>query len=78
VIPDLSRPYYDDPLFNGDVMIGYQRKLSQRIGWKVQLNALNLIGSKKYIPVLINPDGRVAVVRNPNPVDVFLTNTFSF
>lgn len=78
VVPDLQNAYFDDPLFNGDVMIGYERKLGNRIGWKVQLNVLNLIGSKKYIPVLINPDGRVAVVRNPNPVDVFLSNTFTF
>ncbi len=78
VIPDLKRPFYDDAQINGDVMLGYERKLNNRIGWKVQLNVLNLVRNKDYIPVIINPDGRVTVVRNPNPIDAFLSNTFTF
>ena len=38
----------------------------------------NAFGDDDYIPVLANPDGQVAVFRNPNPKEFFLTNTFSF
>ena len=46
--------------------------------WKVQLNVRNAFGDDDYIPVLANPDGQVAVFRNRNPKEFFLTNTFSF
>ena len=34
--------------------------------------------TRDYIPVVTNPDGSVAVVRNPNPLTVFLTNSVRF
>lgn len=78
VTPDLANPFFDDPQLNGDLLISYEKALTDKIDWKIQLNVLNLIRDSDYIPVTVNPDGRAAVVRNPNPVDIFLTNTFSF
>lgn len=78
VTPDVTRPIFGDPEWNGDLWLGYRRKLFERIGWRAQLNVRNAIGSQSYIPVIANPDGRVAVVRNPPPREIYLTNTFSF
>jgi len=81
VTPILSSPYMGPEEFNGDVWVGYERPLKlfgQRVDWKIQLNVSNAIGDDEYIPVLANPDGTIAVVRNPPTQEWFLTNTFSF
>lgn len=78
VTPDVARPIFGDPEWNGDVWLGYRRKLFERIDWRVQLNVRNALGSQGYIPVVANPDGRVVVVRNPPPREFYLTNTFGF
>ncbi len=77
--PDLSRPFFGDPELNGDLWVSYKRKIYDgKIDWKIQLNVRNLIGGNDNIPVITNPDGELAVFRNPLPQEVFLTNTFSF
>ncbi len=79
VIPDVSRPFYDDGLFSGDAWITYQRPiLDGKVDWRVQLNVRNLVGESGNIPVRTNPDGTVAVIRIPNPRTVYLSNTFKF
>jgi len=79
ILSDLDRPFFGDEQLNGDIWVGYGRKLMEdKVNWRVQLNIRNAFGDDDMIPVAINPDGRVAVVRNPNPQEFFLTNTFSF
>ena len=81
VTPIVSRPFLGPEELNGDAWVSYERQLSLRdrpIDWKIQLNVRNLIGGDDYIPVVTNPDGTVAVVRNPPTREVFLTNSFSF
>jgi hypothetical protein len=66
---------------NGDAWLAYERPIrlgGRKINWKIQLNARNLVGGNDYIPVVTNPDGTVAVVRNPPTKEFFLTNTFRF
>ncbi|MGY8693461.1 MAG: hypothetical protein ACKVGW_04610, partial [Verrucomicrobiia bacterium] len=78
-VPDLANPYYGSDELNGDVWVNYSRPLRDgAIDWKIQLNVRNLIGDQDMIEVVRNPDGRQAISRNPNPKEVFLTNTFSF
>jgi len=77
-IPDTSQPFLGRAEFNGDFWLSYRRNLGERVAWKVQLNVRNAISSDDYIPVTTNPDGNVAIVRNPPPREIFLTNTFSF
>lgn len=79
-IPDVANPYLGPDELNGDMFIRYRRKLNDRITWSVQLNARNLYrgNGSDDIPVTINPDGGVAVIRIPNERQFFLTNTFSF
>ena len=78
-VPDLSRPYWGPNSWNGDVWVSYKRKiLRDTVNWSIQLNVRNAIGDDDFIPVATNPDGQLAVFRNPNPREVFLTSTFSF
>lgn len=77
--PDLSRPFFGDPEFNGDAWLSYKRRIfKDRVDWRIQLNVRNLIGSDSLIPVSTNPDGRTAIVRIPPDRQFLLTNTFRF
>lgn len=81
VTPILDRPFLGPEELNGDAWLAYERSIrvaGRRINWKIQLNVRNLIGDDDYIPVVTNPDGTVAVVRNPPTQEIFLTNTFRF
>ena len=78
LLPLLDRPFFGPSASNIDLWASYSRKLNDKINWKIQLNIRNASGDDDYIPVVINPDGRTAVVRNPNPKEIYLTNTFKF
>jgi len=79
VTPDLARPFFGPDETNVDLWLSYKRKLSDgKFTWKSQLNIRNAFGSDDLIPVITNPDGRVAIFRNSNPTDIFWTNTLEF
>lgn len=77
-IPDVNQPFFDEGLFSGDLWIGYERQLTDKIDWQVQLNIRNAFGDNDDIPVKTNPDGQVSVIRIPNPRTIYLSNTFKF
>lgn len=77
-VPDITKPFFDDGLFSGDVFLTYERRIFGDINWKVQLNVRNAFGDDDDIPVKTNPDGQIAVIRIPNPTTVYLSNTFRF
>jgi outer membrane receptor protein involved in Fe transport len=78
-VPDLSNPFFGPEELSGDLWVNYSRPIMNgKIDWKVQLNIRNLIGDQDMIPVVTNPDGIVAVTRNPPSREIFLSNTFSF
>ena len=77
-IPNLDKPFFDDGLFNGDIWLSYGKPIFQGVDWKIQLNVRNAFGDNDDIPVKTNPDGRVAVIRIPNPTTWYLTNSFRF
>ena len=78
VVPLLDRPLFGPAEWNGDMWFSYKRPLTNKIDMKVQLNIRNLFGDDGLIPVIINPDGKVAAYRNSNPRDTFITTTFSY
>ena len=78
VLPVLTSPHWGPDSWNGDLWVSYKRPLTDKIDWKLQLNVRNLLGDDDLIPVVTNPDGRVAAYRNSNPRDMFVTSTFSF
>ena len=76
---DLSRPYYGPSENAIDLWTGYEHKLSQKIGWKIQLNIRNAFAKEGLIPISIEPDGKTwASVRVKPNQEWFVTNSFSF
>ena len=80
VVPDVANPHKGPDALNGDMFIRYRTKLSEKIGWSIQLNARNIYrkDGNHDTPIFINPDGNVAQIRIPVEQQFFLTNTFSF
>ena len=76
---DLSKPYYGDPESGIDLWVSYERKLTSKINWKIQVNVRNLGEKDGLIPVTVQPDGKTwATVRVKPTEEWSLTNTFSF
>lgn len=78
IIPDLSQPYFAPSEWNADLWLSYEKRLSDAINWRIQLNLRNALGDNDDIPVRANPDGTIAAIRIPNEKTWFLTNTFEF
>ncbi len=76
---DFSKPYRGPAEDAVDLWASYEHKLSEKIGWKIQLNVRNAIARDGVIPISIEPDGRTwaSVKIKPNQ-EWFVTNTFSF
>ena len=61
-----------------DAWVGYSRKLTNKIKWRVQLNVRNLFYSTTLIPINTEPDGSVAESRIPEPRTWEITNSLTF
>ncbi|PTY04904.1 TonB-dependent receptor [Opitutaceae bacterium EW11] len=77
-VTDASNPIYAPSETNYDLWIGYERKLTKKITWGIQLNIRDLFAKSSLIPIMANPDGTVAQVRIPSDTTWQLTNTFKF
>lgn len=76
---DLAHPYYGPAEDAIDLWISYERKLTQKIKWKIQLNVRNAFDKEKLIPISVQPDGKTwASVRIAPQQEWFVTNTFAF
>jgi hypothetical protein len=80
VLPDIANAWFGPDSIDGDLFVRYRKSLTDKIDWTIQLNARNLYRSNgsEDIPVSINPDGTIAIIRVPVEQQYFLTNTFSF
>ncbi|MDQ5980120.1 MAG: Plug protein, partial [Verrucomicrobiota bacterium] len=73
----------NDPIFGPqeshfDAWIGYERKLTEKIDWRVQLNLRNVGESNRLVPVSVQPDGSVAQSRIASGTTYDLSMKFSF
>jgi hypothetical protein len=75
---DLSRPYKGPKDTAVDLWAGYEKKLTNKLSWRLQLNLRNIFASKKLIPITVQPDGSPGTSRIPEPFTWTLTNTFKF
>lgn len=75
---DLNKPIKGPTEVNYDAWISYERRLTEKINWSIQLNVYNLFAKKSMIPIQANPDGTIAQVRLPADTTWSLRNTFSF
>ena len=76
---DLTKPYYGPSEDAFDAWVSYERRLTKKINWKIQLNGRNLLGKEELVPISVQPDGKTwASVRIAPNREWFVTNTFSF
>lgn len=75
---DVANPYHGNTLLSIDLWAGYERKLTEKIKWRVQANVRNAFANDKLTKVTAEPDGSSAAYRIPEPRTFTLTNTFSF
>ncbi|MDQ8188260.1 TonB-dependent receptor plug domain-containing protein [Pelagicoccus sp. SDUM812002] len=75
---DIDNPYLGGAETNLDLWVGYQRKLTDRIDWKVQLNVRNAFQGEGLIPITTQPDGTPAGYRIAPAETWSLRNTFEF
>ncbi|HVZ64538.1 MAG TPA: TonB-dependent receptor plug domain-containing protein [Lacunisphaera sp.] len=76
---DLTQPYFGPAEDALDVWASYERKITDKINWRIQLNVRNVGANDGLIPISIQPDGKTWASVRVKPVqDWFVTNTFSF
>lgn len=75
---DISKPLHGPTEDHIDLWVGYHRKLTKKINWRVQLNLRNVAESTHLVPVNMQPDGSIALSRIQEGMSWQLTNTFSF
>ncbi len=75
---DFANPYYGSDLGALDLWLGYERKISGRYNWRIQLNVRNLLADDDLIRTSVNPDNTGAAYRIPEPRAFTLTNTIEF
>jgi hypothetical protein len=75
---DIGKPLYGPTDDHYDVWVGYQRKLTKKVGWRIQLNLRNVGESAHLVPVTKQPDGSVALSRIAEGMTWQLTNSFTF
>jgi outer membrane receptor protein involved in Fe transport len=61
-----------------DLWVGYQRQLTRKIGWRIQLNVRDIFAEKKLVPIGTQPDGTPAAWRIPETTTWYLQNSFQF
>ena len=75
---EIDNPYMSDAETRIDFWIGYNRKLTDSINWRVQLNITDAFADDELIPINVQPDGSYGALRIPPSTSWFVTNTFSF
>jgi hypothetical protein len=76
---DLSKPYYGPSEKALDLWISYQRKVTKKIDWRIQLNVYNVGEDDGLIPISVQPDGKTWASVRVKPVqEWYVTNTFMF
>ena len=76
---DLTKPYYGPSEDALDLWLSYERKITSRIDWRIQLNVYNVGKKDGLIPISVQPDGHTWASVRIAPVEEWaLTNTFSF
>lgn len=75
---DVNKPIRGDSETSVDLWVGYTRKLTSKIDWRIQLNLREVGKNVRLIPLSVQPDGTVATSRIAEGMTWQLTNTFSF
>ncbi len=75
---DIANPYKGPAETDVDLWVGYGRKLSEKIDWRIQLNVRSVGKGNDLIPITVQPDGTPAGYRIAPRQYWSLSNTFRF
>ncbi len=76
---DLTKPYFGPSENALDLWLSYERKITKKVNWRIQLNVYNVGKNDKLIPISVEPDGQTWASARIAPVQEWvLTNTFMF
>ena len=75
---DVGKPLKGETDDHLDLWVGYSRRLTERLNWRVQLNLRNVGEDTRLVPVTINPDRSIGFSRIQQGMTWMLTNTFEF
>ena len=75
---DIDKPFWSDTYDHVDLWAGYERMLTDKIKWRVQLNVRSAGEDVSLIPLSVQPDGTPAQFRIQEGMTWSLTNTISF
>lgn len=77
-IADVNQPHYGEIDSHFDLWVGYQRKLSDQLDWRIQVNLRN-VGERPHLtPISVEPDGTWAQQRIVNGMTFEVSNKFMF
>lgn len=77
-VSDVTRPYFGPRETLVDLSIGYGRRLTPRINWRVQLFVKNVGVGEELKPLAVWPNGQVVQWTIREPQKWTLSNSFSF
>ncbi len=75
---DVTKKFIGDSEDAIDLWVGYGKKLTEKVDWRIQLNLKNVGDHSKLVPISVNPDGSWAACKIQEGLSWSLTNTFSF
>lgn len=75
---DVNRPYWAAAEDHIDLWVGYERKLTEKVNWRIQANVRNAGERPNLRPISVQPDGSAGAFRIQEGFTWQLTNTFSF
>jgi outer membrane receptor protein involved in Fe transport len=75
---DVNKPIHGSSQDATDLWVGYSRKLTKKIGYRVQLNMSNVGDKAHLVPISVQPDGSPAAFRIQDGMGWQVTNTFTF
>lgn len=77
-IADVTKPIYGPTDSHYDAWIGYSRKLSSKVDWRIQFNARSIGESNHLVTAAVEPDGNAAQKRIVAGANYDLSMRFSF
>jgi hypothetical protein len=75
---DVNRPFWGKPKDAVDLWLGYERKLSKTVAWRIQLNVRNVGRQPHLEPITVEPDGSPSLSRIAEGMTWQVTNDLSF
>ena len=75
---DITKKFIGDSEDAIDLWVGYGRKLTDKIDWRIQANLKNVGDHSKLVPISVNPDGSWAACKIQDGFSWSVTNTFTF